>query len=353
MNWFLEASTQIVEPLTLAVVTNLKDVLRFEPEWSALWQQATDTTPFQSPAWLIAYLRFFQPESFKCVVFRRGNRVVAVLPLVVRSLDGLSRHTAAEAAQPGLRLLGEGVSDYLDMLCLEEERSSVGELFQPWLSDQLLHRESAEFQQLRENSVLRSMPIPPSLHEEILPGMPCPVVRLREPGTGAELPLPESTKRNVQTSLRAIQKIGPLSLKIADRLSLDSTISVLFSLHAKRWRRRGLPGVFETPEKQAFYREAFRALLRASALDLFTLFLRDVPIACLAAFRKHPVLYYYIGAFDPDYAKFSPGNLIILHVVEFARTAGCQTFDFLRGREPYKYKWGAEDQPTYIRKVFR
>jgi CelD/BcsL family acetyltransferase involved in cellulose biosynthesis len=343
---------QIVEPLTLTVVANLKDVLRFEPEWSALWQQATDTTPFQSPAWLIACLRLFQPEPINFIFFRRGERVVAVLPLIVKG-EGPSSHSEAEAAQPRLRLLGEGVSDYLDMLCLEEERSSVGELFQPWLADQLLHRESAEFRQLRGNAVLRSMPIPPSLHEEVQPGVPCPVVRLREPGTGADLPLPESTRRKIEASLRAIQKIGRLSVEIADRLSLDPAISVLFSLHTKRWLRRGLPGVFETPEKQTFYREAFRALLRASALDLFTLFLRDVPIASLAAFRKHPVLYYYIGAFDPDYAKFSPGNLIILQVMEFARMAGCHTFDFLRGREPYKYKWGAEDQPTYIRKVWR
>ncbi|MBV9297464.1 MAG: GNAT family N-acetyltransferase [Verrucomicrobia bacterium] len=344
---------QAVEPLTLTVVAKLKDAFWFEPEWSALWRQATETTPFQSPAWLIAWLRCFQPVPFKVIFFRRGERLVAVLPLVVNGPEGLSRHIEAKGTQPGLRLLGEGVSDYLDMLCLQEERSSVGKLFQPWLADQLVHCQSAQFQQLRENAVLRSMPIPSSLHEEVLPGVPCPVVRLREPGTGAELPLPESTKRNVQTSLRAIQKIGRLSLKIADRLSLDSTISVLFSLHAKRWRRRGLPGVLETPEKQAFYREAFRALLQASALDLFTLFLRDVPIASLAAFRKDPVLYYYIGAFDPDYAKFSPGNLIILQVMEFARTAGCHTFDFLRGGEPYKYKWGAEDQPTYIRKVWR
>jgi CelD/BcsL family acetyltransferase involved in cellulose biosynthesis len=344
---------QMAEPLTLTVVTRLEDVLWFEPGWSALWQETKDTTPFQSAAWLIAYLQCFQPEPFNVVFFRRGERVVAVLPLVARGLHGRSSRSEAEATQSGLRLLGEGVSDYLDMLCLEDERSSVGELLQSWLGDQLLHQKSAEFQQLPANAVLRSTPIHRALHDELQSGVPCPIVRLQQAGTGAAWPLPATMKRHVENSLRAIKRIDRLSLKKADRLSLDAAISILFSLHAKRWRLRGLPGVFETAEKQAFYRQAFGALLRDCALDLFTLFLGDVPIASLAALRKNEVLYYYIGAFDPDYAKFSPGNLIIAQVIEFARMAGCHTFDFLRGREPYKYKWGAEDQPTYIRKVWR
>ncbi|MBV8376432.1 MAG: GNAT family N-acetyltransferase [Verrucomicrobia bacterium] len=344
---------QILERLTLTIVAGLKEVLWFEPEWNALWQRVTNTTPFQSPGWLIACLRYLHSEPFQFILFRRGERLVAVLPLCVRSPERVPSHNEAEAAQPSLRLLGEGVSDYLDMLCLEEERSSVSELFQPWLADQLLHLQSAELQQLPRNGVLKSIRISPALHQEIQVGTPCPVVRLGERGIGAEWPIPEATKRHLETSLLSVKKIGRLRLEKADRASLDSAISVLFSLHARRWRRRGLPGVFETSEKQAFYREAFGALLRASALDLFTLFLRDVPIASLAAFRKDAVLYYYIGAFDPDYAKFSPGNLIILHVLEFARAAGCHTFDFLRGCEPYKYKWGAEDQPTYIRRIWR
>jgi CelD/BcsL family acetyltransferase involved in cellulose biosynthesis len=64
-------------------------------------------------------------------------------------------------------------------------------------------------------------------------------------------------------------------------------------------------------------------------------------------------MYYYIGGFDPDYSRFGPGNLIISESIEFARKAGLHAFDFLRGREPYKYKWGAEDQATWVRKIWR
>lgn len=57
--------------------------------------------------------------------------------------------------------------------------------------------------------------------------------------------------------------------------------------------------------------------------------------------------YYYIGGFDPDAARFSPGSLIIWLALQYAEQDGCRFFNFLRGAEPYKYRWGAEDDETF------
>ena len=65
--------------------------------------------------------------------------------------------------------------------------------------------------------------------------------------------------------------------------------------------------------------------------------------AVLYAFKAKDSTYYYIGGFDPDCAAVSPGSLIIAHAVEQAVAEGCRTFDFLKGQEPYKYRWGARD----------
>jgi CelD/BcsL family acetyltransferase involved in cellulose biosynthesis len=37
--------------------------------------------------------------------------------------------------------------------------------------------------------------------------------------------------------------------------------------------------------------------------------------------------------------------LALGHAIEAAKAEGAASFDFLRGREPYKYAWGARDQP--------
>ena len=62
-------------------------------------------------------------------------------------------------------------------------------------------------------------------------------------------------------------------------------------------------------------------------------------------------MYYYLGGFDPAAKHLSPGTLLIGHAVERAVEAGAEAFDFCKGREPYKYLWGATDTPTFTRRL--
>ena len=47
--------------------------------------------------------------------------------------------------------------------------------------------------------------------------------------------------------------------------------------------------------------------------------------------------YFYLSGFDPAYAKFSLGRLIVEHAIRSAIAERASEFDFLRGNEPYKY----------------
>jgi CelD/BcsL family acetyltransferase involved in cellulose biosynthesis len=70
-------------------------------------------------------------------------------------------------------------------------------------------------------------------------------------------------------------------------------------------------------------------------------------VAALYGFVRGRKFYYYLGGFDPAFARYSPGSLLIYHAMQQSRSAGLRWFDFLRGAEPYKYRWGAVDQPQY------
>src|SRR5205807_436927 len=59
--------------------------------------------------------------------------------------------------------------------------------------------------------------------------------------------------------------------------------------------------------------------------------------------------YYYLGGFDPELARRSVGTLLTARAIETAVADGCREFDFLRGREPYKYRWGCIDRPHFRR----
>jgi CelD/BcsL family acetyltransferase involved in cellulose biosynthesis len=53
---------------------------------------------------------------------------------------------------------------------------------------------------------------------------------------------------------------------------------------------------------------------------------------------------YYQGGWDAAWARFSLGTVLVRQAIRFAMLSGAKHFDFLRGAEPYKYRFGATDR---------
>jgi len=60
-----------------------------------------------------------------------------------------------------------------------------------------------------------------------------------------------------------------------------------------------------------------------------------------------------LQGYDPAFSRMSPGVLMLGMVIEDALASGARAIDFLRGREPYKYLWGACDRPGFKRLLSR
>jgi hypothetical protein len=96
-----------------------------EPDLWELWRSALGATPFQSPAWLLAWYACFRLGPLRCVAVRDKGRLVALAPFYV------------EGAGHGCRLLplGISVSDYLDVLVKPGYEDMAGVLVLPKLID--------------------------------------------------------------------------------------------------------------------------------------------------------------------------------------------------------------------------
>jgi CelD/BcsL family acetyltransferase involved in cellulose biosynthesis len=62
--------------------------------------------------------------------------------------------------------------------------------------------------------------------------------------------------------------------------------------------------------------------------------------------------YAYLGGFDPAFEIASPGALTIEAACTEAAASGATELHFLRGREAYKYAWGARDRINHM-KIWR
>jgi CelD/BcsL family acetyltransferase involved in cellulose biosynthesis len=54
----------------------------------------------------------------------------------------------------------------------------------------------------------------------------------------------------------------------------------------------------------------------------------------------------YNSAFDSTLRQLAPGMVLVGELIKIAAQEGCEVFDLLRGDEPYKYRFGAQDRPV-------
>jgi CelD/BcsL family acetyltransferase involved in cellulose biosynthesis len=125
----------------------------------------------------------------------------------------------------------------------------------------------------------------------------------------------------------------------------------LARLHAARWSSRDQPGVLADAEVEAFHREAGAGLMARGVMRGYRLVVGGRVAAVYHGFQHRDRASYYLGGFDPELGARGVGNQIVWHALGCAHEEGARVFDFLRGREAYKYRWGAVDVPAFRRRL--
>ncbi len=90
--------------------------------------------------------------------------------------------------------------------------------------------------------------------------------------------------------------------------------------------------------REFHYRLAQR-FLSDGCLDLCCLEINHQIVAVLYSFLYGNKVYYYNAGFDPQWAKYSLGSVLMAYHVESAFERGYEEYDFLRGQHSYKFAW--------------
>jgi CelD/BcsL family acetyltransferase involved in cellulose biosynthesis len=98
---------------------------------------------------------------------------------------------------------------------------------------------------------------------------------------------------------------------------------------------------------EAFHHEVAQRFAQRRWLRLYRLYFGTRMAAANYGFYLRSRAYSYIGGFDPDLANLSPGRIIIHQAICDAAQEGAVEFDFLRGAEEYKYRWGGKTRAQH------
>lgn len=345
-------------PLAVEVIDRAEGFDALARDWDALLARC-DATVFQSFEWQRTWWRHFgenRPGARLCIVTVRDVTVrdrrglVAVAPLHVDRARTLG-------ALPLRRMLfvGHRDADYLDVLAEPGRERECARL----IAEQLAERRD-RFDALVLEDVPDRSRVAPLLREALArhgfwasqaPCEVCPRTALR--------PTWEETLAGFRSRIRADIRRRARRLATGHRFELEvvrdgeevaPALRELVELHQARWARDGHAGVFADARQLPFQLEAAEALGRRGWLFLAFLRVDGRRSAAVHGFVFRDTAAVYLTGVRPDEALAgeSPGRVLHALCMEWAVTAGCRVYDFMRGAERYKHEaFDAVDVPNW------
>jgi CelD/BcsL family acetyltransferase involved in cellulose biosynthesis len=156
--------------------------------------------------------------------------------------------------------------------------------------------------------------------------------------------IPARKLRKLRMARHRAERRGETHVRSIDDGDAPAFLQTLFDLHDARWRSRGEDGLLGDARVRRFQEEALPDLGRAGLVRLYAVEIGGRVVGAYYGFLNRGRAYAYLGGFDPDFSYESPGTILVGYAIEEAVREAASEFHFLRGREPYKYEWGAVDR---------
>ncbi|MBI5949489.1 MAG: GNAT family N-acetyltransferase [Chloroflexi bacterium] len=112
-------------------------------------------------------------------------------------------------------------------------------------------------------------------------------------------------------------------------------LPALFNWKSRQYRRSGYPDPFAPAASRKFY----EALRDEGVLLVSTVRAGGRVVAGHAGYRWNRRFYARLVAHDPDLGRYSPGTVLLHHLLRESFESGDEQFDFLGGAERYKWSY--------------
>jgi CelD/BcsL family acetyltransferase involved in cellulose biosynthesis len=228
---------------------------------------------------------------------------------------------------------------------LTEEKEECLKLFLDRLNDLEVEWDCLDLKQIPETtkyvSLLRKLAAGRGMFRERLAST-CYYMSLPDSWKAFRANIRRKTRREQERALRRLTEDYRVDFRIyRDVDSTKEAVKMFFELHQKRWLFKRSQGMISSPSVRNFFSDICRCFAENGWLNLSFLMADDKPISSLFGFEYDSKYYAYLSGFDPAYYKYSPGNLLIMHVAEDCIRRKLKEYDFLRGNEFYKRSWAS------------
>lgn len=277
-------------------------------EWADLWWQR-----FGAEA---------EPAFLEC---RSDGRPFAILPLCRERRGPLKL----------VRFVGHDTGDVLGPICAPEDAALAGRALRTAVAE--VERGAVLLaEHLPGGPLLEAFGGRPLL-QEANPRLPIDGASWEEYLKGRS----KNVREKVRRSARKLERSHEVSYRLCEEAdAVEDDMRLLLRLHRSRWEA---PTNFGRERIAEFHLELAPLLLRRGWLRLWIMEVGGEPVAAWYGFRFQGTEFYFQSGRDPEFDQFSVGFLILTQTIRAAFDDGLDEYAFLRGDEPYKFRFATVD----------
>jgi CelD/BcsL family acetyltransferase involved in cellulose biosynthesis len=244
------------------------------------------------------------------------------------------------------------VSDYLDLIIEVGQEEIVYEALLDYLENERVDWDLVDICNIPQDSLthvrLQELAMARGYQTLVEVEDVCPIIDL--PATWDEylMTLDKKQRHEVRRKLRkADNEADTRFVLVGQDHDLRAEMQSFIELHQQSTPDKDQ---FMDPQMQEFFFDVAQVLQERGWLQLAFVEMDGNKAASLLNFDYGDDILVYNSGYDPaQYRNLSPGIVVTARSIEQAISLGRKRFDFLRGDEVYKYRFGAKD--TLVRRL--
>jgi CelD/BcsL family acetyltransferase involved in cellulose biosynthesis len=320
-------------------ISNYDQFIETKEDWNSVLSKSGQHYPFLTHQWFDAWWQGFGQDGEMEILFFWDDQgsLAGIAPLMIHDnvLQFMANHE---------------VTDYCDFICIDDKRDEFYTHLLDYFEKDPSKYYPIEFINIPESSDslsrLPGLAAKRNLSHDTQESEVVPVLSLPKSYDEFLRNLGRKNRHELRRKIRKWDSVGDVRIeRITDPGKLGSVIKEFVALHkasslAKKefWEKQGM---------SEFFSGLVRKFSKENWVELDAQYVGNRMIAALLSFFDEFSVYFYNIAFDREYSDLSPGFYLFDHAIKQAITEGKLGANFLRGREKYKYFFGAEESKIY------
>ncbi len=128
-----------------------------------------------------------------------------------------------------------------------------------------------------------------------------------------------------------------------EKEDLDKWTEDFCNMHVRRWSGSLTPSQYEKGVNRDILRFSLNAWVDDKTLVRFSIRAGEKRIASLIAVVQGDTLIYHSPAYDPDFGRYSPSKVLLLHMSQWMEANHISNLDFGEGGEEYKDRFANKE----------